>query len=213
MRLSAGPPARPENRTVAFHHQRVLVGELERARALADNWRKGVAGLLIGIVGFSLIRGRSEVDKLTSSAAVVVGIVLAIAALTGTYAAFLILRAAHGSPRPAGILSGPRSDGQIGKALTEHDEAMLSYQALSSGLRFAAAATVALLIAVAITWYGPAKAPSGLMVTEQSGATWCGHVEQTVKGLLTLKTSSGPVVVDLRDSATIKAVDECPKVP
>jgi hypothetical protein len=213
MKLTPGPPARPENRVEALQQQRLLDDELTRARSLADSWRTGVAGLLAGIIGFSLIRGRTEIDKLATGYAVAVGVVLAVSIATGAAAAFLILRAAHGLPVAVPALTGRRSDGKVAKYVTEHDEAMLTLSALRAGLYLAAIATVALLVAVGLTWYGPSEAKPGVVITEKSGASWCGQVEQTSQGRLTLNTLSGRVTVDLLSVVSILPVDSCPARP
>ncbi len=210
MRIAPGPPAQPQNRAEAVQQQRALQGELTRARALADSWRKGVAGLLVGIVGFGLIRGRTEIDKLADGYAEAVGWVLASSLITGAIAAAMILRAAHGLPIAVPTRAIRRRDGRLTKQVTEHDEAMLTLEALRHGLYIAAFATTALLVAVGLTWYGPDKANPQVSITERSGASWCGVAEQVSDGSLRLKTSSNPVTIDLTKVVAISPVKSCP---
>jgi hypothetical protein len=214
VRLAPGPSARPQDRLAALNRQRAVAGELGRARALADSWRKGVAGLLLGVVGFSLIRGRSDISTLSPGFAMAAGISLAVAVVAGTVAAFLILRAAHGVPDAVPVLGARRTDrtprSKEAEPRTEHDEAMMTVSALRGGLVWAAATMVGLLTAVGLTWYGPSKSSPAVVVTQRSGAVWCGQVEQVAQREMTLKTQSGRISVDLHETAMLNAVEECP---
>jgi hypothetical protein len=62
-----------------------------RAAALA--WRNGLAALLAGIIGFSLVRGRSDIGGLADPYGVVVGALLLGALVIGIVAALYLLRA------------------------------------------------------------------------------------------------------------------------
>ncbi|MFG1820832.1 hypothetical protein ACGFIF_44250 [Kribbella sp. NPDC049174] len=191
-----------------------MAGELGRARALADSWRKGVAGLLLGVVGFSLIRGRSDISTLAPGFAAAAGISLATAVIAGTVAAFLILRAAHGVPDAVpvlGVLRAGRAASANAEPRTEHDEAMMTVSALRGGLIWAAVTMLGLLIAVGLTWYGPSKSSPSVVVTERSGAVWCGKVDQVTRREIALKTDSGRISLDPGETAMLSAVDECPR--
>ncbi|WP_234584556.1 hypothetical protein, partial [Micromonospora sp. MH99] len=83
IRLRPGPPA-----TVADLHRAqqlagLLRGELERVRAAAVAWRNGLGGLLVALVGFSLIRGRTDVTTLAAGWGALVGILLLAALAAG----------------------------------------------------------------------------------------------------------------------------------
>jgi hypothetical protein len=79
--------------------QRLYRDELSRVRAAALAWRNGLGALLGGIIGFSLIKGRSDIGQLTIPWSISAGVLLLGALLAGGYGAMHLLRAAHGRPR------------------------------------------------------------------------------------------------------------------
>jgi hypothetical protein len=129
IQLSPGPAATPADRHYARTTQDAVRQELTRVRASALAWRNGVAALLAGLLGFGLIKGRSDIGELASPFDVLVGLLLFGALLTGTVAALLLLRAAHGRPATTRIAEAQRSP--IG---LEHAEALSAARALRSGL-------------------------------------------------------------------------------
>jgi hypothetical protein len=78
--------------------QRLQRDALPRVRAAAVAWRNGLAGLLAGLLGFSLVKGRSDVSQLAWPWNVAVGVLLLAALMIGGYGATRLLWAAHGRP-------------------------------------------------------------------------------------------------------------------
>lgn len=158
--------------------------------------------MLAGLLGFSLIRGRSDIGKLAPPWAVLVGVLLLLSLLVGAYAAMRLLRAAHGLPQ---VVARKEVRSRLA---ADHDEALASQRALQAGIWAAFGCAALLIAAVAMTWYGPEKGPPRLRVGV-SGETVCGTVVRVVGGLLTLKTADGERVVDLRLATGVAPVESC----
>jgi hypothetical protein len=210
MKLTASHDATAQHRQDALNTYRMVSQELPAVRAMADSWRKGMAGLLIAVVGFTVIRGRSDLSQLATGWALAVGGLLVGVVVVGGFAAYQILGAAHGWPRPVPAISGRRSDGTVAAAPTAHDMTMKSLTALRQGMGATVLSVALLLAAIAVTWFGPAKEPARLIVTDGSGATMCGKVKQTDHGRVTLETTTGTTVVDLSKATNITPVATCP---
>ncbi|MFE3327949.1 hypothetical protein [Streptomyces sp. NPDC059176] len=176
--------------------------ELARVRETAKAWRNGLAGLLVALTGFGLVKGRSDVGQLAAPWAVAVGLLLLAALAVGSLGAAALLRAAHGFPTwvSAAELAAP--------VRIEHEEARRSVRALRVGVVGTGACAMFLISAVALTWYGPAKGNPVLEVREHGTAT-CGEVEELRAGVLTLRTRSGSVDIPLAGADGIRAVESC----
>jgi len=182
--------------------QRMIREELPVVRAAALAWRNGLAGLLAGLLGFSLIKGRSDVSQLSAPWRFAVGVLLLAALTTGAYGAMRLLRAAHGRPRKR-PLESVRS-----RLAADRDEAGESLAALDRGVAATLACAALLAAAVAVTWYGPAAAKPKLRVVVQ-GETICGSVISAANDRLTLSTENGERVIDLAQAAGFAPVTDC----
>jgi hypothetical protein len=198
-RLAAGGPASLTDRRSAEITNRLLRDELTRVRAAGLAWRNGLAGLLVGLLGFSLIRGRSDVTQLAAPWNVVVGAVLLAAFLAGAAGALRLLWAAHGRPTAM-----ERRMSRTRQA-ADHAEAVAGVAALRSGIVLSLACAALLVTAVGITWYGPGRSQPALQVTTPTG-TVCGTIVGTDAGVVTLNTDSGETKVDLRSATGIRTV-------
>jgi hypothetical protein len=212
MKLTPHHSATPLNRQDALNTYLVVSQELPAVRAMADSWRKGIAGLLIAVVGFTLIRGRADLNQLSSGWAIAVAALLCGVLVVGGFAAYQILGAAHGYPRPVPINTGQRTDKTSAKPMTSHDLAMRSLSGLRQGVLAAVLAAILMVAAIALTWFAPAKQSARLLVIDGAGAVMCGAVEQTDRGRVTLQTATGTVVIDLAGATNVAPVDECPAV-
>ncbi|MFI7060572.1 hypothetical protein ACIBL3_06285 [Kribbella sp. NPDC050124] len=177
--------------------------ELARVRAAATQWRNGLAGLLIALVGFSLIKGRSDITELTPAAAAIVGVLLLLALLAGAAAALYLLRASNGRPAvvPVAALAP--------LPIAEHREAQAAARALRRGIGLSLACAALLVAAVASTWYGPARNRPKVEITTDS-RTVCGSVLRIESGRMTLQTQAGEISVELNKLTSVEAVDSCP---
>lgn len=65
-RLTPGRPATAADLRAAQERDELLRTELPRVRQAATAWRNGLGALLAGLVGFGLIKGRSDVRELAT---------------------------------------------------------------------------------------------------------------------------------------------------
>lgn len=209
LRVSPGPDATPHDGLVAEAQLRVLTDELPRIRATGLAWRNGLAALLAGLVGFGLIKGKSDVGQLASPWGGVVGGLLGLSLVAGAIGAALLLRAAHGPPWAISTQSVVNDAVEDPAGEADRAEALDSAQALGRGVALVYLCAAFLVAAVGLSWYGPAKDSASLLVVTHDGDL-CGKVVQLADGVLTLKTDSGQVGISMTQATGISAVDHCP---
>jgi hypothetical protein len=202
-RPGPGPPATPDDLRRAQLRLDLLATELTRVRAEAAAWRNGLGVLLAGLVGFGLIKGRSDVSSLAGGAADAVGVLLLFALLAGTAGALLLLRASFGKPSVVDVNSLPTAQ------IYTHQEALASARALKAGIATTLACAALLVGAVGTTWYGPPSAAPELIV-DTGGETLCGAVAGVSGGVLVLATSAGPRHLRLSQLTAMLPVSSCP---
>ncbi|TDC28598.1 hypothetical protein E1211_27585 [Micromonospora sp. 15K316] len=151
IRLRPGPPATVADLRRAQELAGLLRDELTRVRAAALAWRNGLAGLLAALVGFSLIRGRSDVGALAPGWGALVGVLLLGAVAAGVAGALALLRAAHGPLAVTPVAALPPAP------LGDHQEALTAARSLRVGVRLVLVCTAALVAAVGVTWYAPGR--------------------------------------------------------
>ncbi|MFI7067434.1 hypothetical protein ACIBL3_41020 [Kribbella sp. NPDC050124] len=198
----------PKDRLMARAQHQLPTDDLPKVRAMALAWRNGLGAVLAGLIGFGLVKGRTDIGELSSPYGVIVGGLLAAAVLAGAFATGMLLRAAHGRPTGASmakVLANP-SDDPIRDA--EYFEAESSARALRRGIVGAVGCAFLLVAAVGVTWYGPAKDAERVVVVIPGGER-CGDIENLAKGVLTLKTSSGLMEIRLADASGLRTVDSC----
>ena len=184
--------------------QRMLREADTVVRTAALAWRNGLAALLAGLLGFSLVKGRSDVGTLALPWRIVVGVQLLVALLVGARSALWLLRAAHGRPRRV-------AQSQIVSAhALQRREAADALAALDRGIIGVLTCAAFLVVAVAITWYGPAASGPKIQVSVE-GEEICGSVVRTSGGRLTLKTDMGQRTADLAKATGFRAVNACGK--
>lgn len=202
-RLRPGPKATAEDLRDAQQRERLLRAELPRVREVAAAWRNGLGALLVALVGFGLIKGRSDITQLSTAWAGWVGLVLFAALVAGATGALLLIRAAHGRPTVTDVRLLPSS------RAADHIEALDAAAAARRGIAWALACATLLVAAVGTTWYGPERGKPALQATTPAG-TACGSVVRLDHGILVLKTTAGEVTIDLTQASTISAVAKCP---
>lgn len=203
IRLKPGPAAKSEDLLVAQERDRLLRTELTRVRAAATAWRNALAGLLAALIGFGLIKGRSDISTLAKPWAIAVGALLLLSLLLGALGALLLVRSANGRPKvvPLGKLLSRRAG--------DHEEALGAASALRKGIALTLACTACLTSAVGATWYGPAAKPPVVQITTSSVGTVCGTVTRVNGGTLVLKTDSGEVVIVLAEASSLQPLVSC----
>ncbi|MFF8534536.1 hypothetical protein ACN6K9_003538 [Streptomyces sp. SAS_267] len=181
----------------------MLRTELPRVRAAALAWRNGLAALLAGLVGFGLVKGRSDVSGLDEHWAAAVGGLLLTALLLGASAAVWLMSAAHGLPRVVAV------DRLPSRTAADHDEAVRSAKRRRRGIAATFGCAAALVAAVGATWYGPAAAPPGVRVTTPMGVL-CGSSLRIGPEGSVLTDTDGNVVRHLHSRATARVGKPCP---
>ncbi|WP_432009408.1 hypothetical protein [Streptomyces bacillaris] len=182
----------------------MLREELPRVREAALAWRNGLAALLAALLGFGLIKGRSDIGQLERGWSVAVGWLLLLSLLIGAAGALALLHAAHGRPRVISL------EEMLPGQLADHDEARRAARRLRQGIVMTLACTALLVAAVAATWYGPEKGTAQLRVSIP-GSVVCGTVEEVEAGVARVKTDDGVVSVRLSTVRSMTAVADCPK--
>ncbi|WOX07918.1 hypothetical protein [Streptomyces sp. N50] len=205
---SAGPAAAPADRAAARHRRALVQRELTRVREAAAAWRTGLAALLVGMVGFGLVKGRSDIRELAAPYNVLIGCSLLAALTSGAVGAFLLLRAAHGRPAATAVQQTGPGRPAWGEEALDHMETLRAARSLTIGVVLTVLCAVALTAAVALTWYGPDRSVPALEVVATDG-TFCGTPRGITDGGLRLRTRAGEVTVHLDDVRTLRAVDSC----
>ncbi|MGW5343559.1 hypothetical protein [Streptomyces sp. HUAS TT3] len=203
--LRPGPPATPHDLHRAEYREELPGGaELERIRAAALAWRGGLAGLMAGLVSFGLVKGRSDVTQLAPAAGWTAGVLLALSAVAGAGAAWLVLRAAHGMPQ---VVPASQLPDRLAHA---HQLAVSAARDLRRGSALVVVHAALLLAAVGVTWYGPERAAPQVEVLTPD-LTACGTVRQVGDGALTVRTRSAELRIPLDRVLGVKAVNACPQ--
>ncbi|MEU0068747.1 hypothetical protein ABZ027_04165 [Streptomyces sp. NPDC006332] len=208
LRVTPGPPASATDRLAAQRIHQAVREELPKVRAAATAWRNGVGALLAGLVGFGLLKGRTDVGQLASPYDLIVGVVLLCSLLTGISAAMLILRAAHGRPASVPFRYEGQDHDPGSPMASDHAEAARASKVLSWGLVLCLVCVAFLVTAVGMTWYGPSKAQPRIEI-QTPGGSRCGKALRLANGRLTLRTDSGEITVNLQKAEAVKAVDSC----
>lgn len=210
LQISPGSSAGPRDRQAARARLELLANELPRVRAAATGWRNGIAALMAGVIGFGLIKGRSDVGELAGPYDWIVGLLLLGALISGSVAAVLLMRAVHGRPAASAmrdVVDGVSGDPGLHSRLAEGEA---SARALTRGVVLSFASAAVLCAAVGITWYGPAKDDPRSQFRLTDGTTVCGTIVSTASGTATVETSAGQVAVDLLRLTGLQAVASCP---
>ncbi|MFD9356014.1 hypothetical protein [Streptomyces sp. NPDC060031] len=211
-RARPGPAGAPADRMAARRGRRLLHEELPRVRESALAWRNGLGALLAGLMGFGLLKGRTDVGALAAPYGAVVGALLLCALLSGVGGAVLLLRSAHGRPAASALPEPAPGTLPAGPVTAGHAEALRAARALTRGVLATLGCAALLTAAVALTWYGPPKDSPRIAVTTPSGSS-CGEPLRTADGRLVLGTEAGEVAVDLSAAVMLRAVTSCPPSP
>ncbi|MBB4717116.1 hypothetical protein BJ965_006998 [Streptomyces luteogriseus] len=206
--LLPGPTPSAAQLRRAMSVRRALERELDRVREVAVAWRNGLGAILAGLVGFSLIKGRSDVGQLAPGWSTAAGLLLLAALCVGGAGALCLLRAAHGRPYARRLSEADDASGRP-LEVQDHDEALASARFLHTGIVLTCLCTTLLVSAVGVTWYAPAKSPPGLMV-RQGATSVCGEVVSARRGTVVLKVDGVTTTVNLSQADSVTPVASCP---
>lgn len=193
----------PEELRRAQDHHNLLPGELARIRAASLAWRNGLAALLAGLLGFGLIKGRTDIEGLPSGWSATVGILLLASLIAGAVAALELLRASHGRPRVVALADLPSA------VASDHIEALASVRALRAGIGLTFACLALLVAAVGVTWFGPERTDAPSLLISNRDTTACGAVVGLGSGEIAIKGGAGVIKVDLMTANSIQPVTTC----
>jgi hypothetical protein len=194
--------------------------EIPSLRSAAEKWGQTVSTLLglLGIAGF--IKGREQIDRLPHEWGVVFGVLALLAFVAGAVAVLSAARAAQGVPK---VIKG---DGQCRKlAKARETLAEDTRNRLAASQLALAVALTCLGLAVAISWYVPAKniekSPNFLVV--QDRGIYCGELQRGQDGALGLKAPPSEGTVEptttplptataqpITNLTSVSAVEDCP---
>ncbi|MGW8763069.1 hypothetical protein ACWGN5_11290 [Streptomyces sp. NPDC055815] len=205
VRVTAGTPSTPASRSRAEESRSLLMGELARVRAQAENWRNGLAALLGLLTAVGMVKGPDTLQGLSGGARGAVGLLLLGGLLLAAAGAFFAMRAAFGLPRRRA------ADASLEELLTR--ERLTVRQAVRDLRRAIAAGFLALAVVTAgigLTWYGPRPGEPGVRIVQTDGTVLCGTLlGMDAKGVrLRVKGVERPVPSGRIDSAT--SVPSCP---
>lgn len=165
-------------------------------------WRNGLAALLAGLIGFGLIRGRSDISTLAGRWPLSVGLLLLAALAVGSCAAFALMRAAHGVPS----IVPAQSFRSI--AATTHAEALSAARALRRGVALTGVCALLLVMAVGATWYGPAAQGPVLRITTPAG-NQCGVLMRSRDNTWVVTNGKGEATLKPGEILAVKPADGC----
>ncbi|MDW4907087.1 hypothetical protein RB628_17460 [Streptomyces sp. ADMS] len=205
IRVSPGPQAHDDALLISQERDRLFREQLPRVRTVATVWRTALGALLAGLVGFSLVKGRSDVSQLATGWSAAAGILLLAALACGAAGAVSLLRASNGQ-----LTHTPVSDVTT-RSAADHRETKTALAALRRGITLTLLCTLLLVGAVGATWYGPAAKPPMVQITAAGLGSLCGAVQRIGNGTLLLKSGQTQIAVPLKDLTALSPVADCPE--
>ncbi|WP_329285588.1 hypothetical protein [Streptomyces sp. NBC_00691] len=196
--------ASPRDLLAAQERHRLAREALPRIRAAATGWRNAAGVLMAGLVGFGLVKGRTDVGQLEPAWAAAVGFLLLAALVCGAWGAYLLNRAAHGPL--ATVPAGSRAT----RSAIEHRETRTALRAMRRGIGLGLGCACLLVVAVGTTWYGPSAKGPALEVTSPGTGTVCGTVTRVAEGTIWLKSGGTTTQIPLAGVTRLRTVEACP---
>ncbi|MEV7324587.1 hypothetical protein [Streptomyces sp. NPDC093970] len=196
--------ASPRDLLAAQERRRLAREALPRIRASATGWRNAIGVLMAGLVGFGLVKGRTDVGQLEQTWAAVVGGLLLAGLVSGAWGAYLLNRAAHGP------LASVPAGSHATRSAIEHRETVEALSAMRRGIVLSLGCAILLVLAVGATWYGPAAKEPALELTSPGTGSVCGAVTRVARGTIWLTSGDTTVEIPLADVTRLRTVEACP---
>lgn len=179
--------------------------QLGIARQQASTWRTGLATLTTLLTGVLVVKGRNDASALTRPFQILVAALLGFALGLLLWATMWVSRALAGPPGEEILLTGENLEewtrAEVNKIST----------ALRWAPRLAAASVLAVAIAVALTWFAPARENTPLVqVTYSTGQQFCGKLISATMDQLLLQLTTGPLLVPMSTVDALIPVTACP---
>jgi hypothetical protein len=205
-RITASRAATPFERYWELEAEKAIRGALPAIRSTATKWAATI-GTLTGIFGIAaLIKGRENIAELTRGFEIAVGVLVALALVLSVIAVLLAALAAQGSVK--GVRDGPSL-----RALYA-SQMRTAHLQLSFSRATAVVAVLVLVVAIGMTWYGPAQALSPqsvtVLATTRGGETFCGTLVISGSELLGIKSGKALHSIKAGDIVTLAPVSACP---
>lgn len=220
-RAAALTPAVPTKAVVTTrdrqlqHEQEALAAEsLASIRAVAGNWQKGMAGLVTLTTATMLFKGADTIADYERWVAVSIGLALLTSLVCGIGSLLWFLRAMHGTGEVVTDERVTQAGGLLGLRLQMSTAAV---QDLERARPTALAGIAALVVAIALSWYGPTTEndpPAFVKVTYATPlgeVTRCGVLKAagSENVVVQIKGEPAPRTIPTRDLAGIVVASSC----
>lgn len=221
----------PEARAWQEKYESLGLDELTRARATAKDWTGSISAITGLLALVSLIKGRENIEDLTSGWARSVYLALIIALVFALFAIVIGAVAAQGSftslgrapttsrrfwAKRAQAAPGPYSPNWQGLREFTHSEAKIVRKQVGWSRGLAVVGALFLIFAVAATWVSPthgATTPVTVLVVRNDGSFACGDLARSSKPkmILVVEKSGTPATeIPVADVLTVSAAQSCP---
>jgi heme A synthase len=201
--VTPGPAPTAEQLKAAKRLSALAESTLPRTRAVAEKWRNGLAALIGVVAASTVVKGRSSLDDLDSTAKAGVGILMLAAVVVGVLSLGLAMLASFGWPKATKV----RTPDDL--VTWEADEAKWSARELAGSMIGTALFIVLLVATLGVAWYSPGAAPK-VKLTRTDGTVVCGKRIQVTDGVATVD-SDVPIKVPASQIAGVTPVASCPK--
>lgn len=179
--------------------------ELDGVRAVAQNWRTGLAGLTSLLSVTSIVVAPGVGDRLSSAYRPIAGGLALAGLLVLLYGTWKAMQAAFGVPGQAVRVSG--------ESLRQWESASATKGALAlRRARYATVAGLVLLVATtAVVIFAASEPPTGALVRVDAGlGMFCGHIGHGDVGKLEIIGSDGAVhLLPITDVKSVQATSSC----
>jgi hypothetical protein len=181
--------------------------QLTQTRTAADNWQKGLAGLVTLLAAVLFIKGKDTIDKLNHDWQIALAVALLIAALFAVIGSFRLFSAAYGEPTET-ELATIRDEGLY---VWNTERAADAARSLRDGQYLWVLTLVFFALAVAISWFGEGPAKTAAFQILNPAANACGDLQAADNGQFKIvQDSTSSAIVSKSDLAALKVVKECP---
>jgi hypothetical protein len=201
---AAAAPLDPEDRHWAVRASQARLNELPAARATAEQWRNGLAGLTALLSASSLIASPGLADHVSGPWRLAVGVLALAGLLTLLYGTSRAMNAAFGTPGPEILMTGETLRDW------EHSQAVTALANVRNARRSFLAGLILVIAAAAIAFAAiPASSGNLVQVTGRAGA-YCGDLGSSTSRAITITSSDGATrTIPLTQVATIVPVSGC----
>ena len=198
MRLVPGPPPTKADLAKAQSVQRAVETQLASLRSTASGWQKGLSGLVASVTAFGIFSGAEDVASLSSPWDVRAGLAVAASLAVSIAAAYVLLQAAHGTPKRL------RPDQLAGSDIVATRQA---FHSLRLGIAATLSAAVLAALALGISWYAPRLTENAKIGT--STDEHCGRLVRWSDDQVTIVADGVRTTLSGDEVQSLSLVDSC----